>query len=288
MPAGSEFVIYRLDQSSFPGKLKVDLYCTRILKNGGMGKGRAVQLDNLLDNYHYTYGYSGQYVQPVDSEIGRLLFSNRLSREELLIEGEPGFLALNKMIHSGRCFWQANSRPLTGSGPRQIDLKWNQDERGNSRLSVKLIPTACWSSRSRYCMLTPSSILSGSVSPCSFTAGQLEKLLNAPIIPREFLPEFSQKLAQHFTGGDLPLPQKVEVKYINNQKPSPRLVLFNQHNAGLQFHYMKLDFNYAGHTISALPAEPVSSIIADRIIIRIQRDLDVGRRLRQSITANRI
>ena len=271
LSAAVEFVIYRLDQSEISGKLKVDLFCTRLLKQGGLGKGRTIRLDRILEDYRY--GYSQQYIQAVDNEICQLLGANNLSWHETLIEGELGYLALNKMINSGRCFWRNQEQALSISTPRQINLDWIRDQRGNSRLKLKITPESTLVLTQPPLYIDSRQQLVGPISSSSFTARQLEKLLDAPIIPREFLPEFSQKLVQQYPQGELPPPEMVKIKKVNRQKPIPRLVLLYEQNSNRQYHYMTLDFKYADYFISALPGEAVSSKLADQFIVQIERDL---------------
>ena len=271
---GDEFVIYRLDESKISGKLKVNLYCTRLLKKGGLGKARTIHLDSLTNNPYYSYGYSAKYIQSVDNEIGQLLNANHLSWHEILIEDELGFLALDKMLATGRCFWQNQEKPLSIGRSRPLTLKWSPDERGNSRLSVKVDPEGVLVLTQPPFYIDTLQHLAGIVSPCAFTVKQLEKLLDAPIIPNGSLHEFSQKLVQKFPAGELPSPQKVDVKKISGQKPVPRLVLFYLQNNHQQFHYMKLDFKYDNHLVCVLPDEPLSSIVDGQIIIQVERDLE--------------
>ena len=274
LQAGSEFVIYRLGEAKVPGKIKVDLFCSRILKKGGLGKGRAIRLDSIYNQYDYGYGYSARYVQPVDKEIGRILHSNHISWHEILIENELGFLALTKMLSTGRCFWANQDQPLSASEPRQIIVEWNLDDRGNSKLTVRVTPESTLVLTQPLLYIDTQRQLAGSILPAAFTAKQLEKLLAAPVIPRELAPQFSQKIIQYFPAGELPPPQKVEIKKISRQKPVPRLVLFYTQNVNRQFHYMKLDFRYDEYFVCALPEEPVSSIAAGKHIVHIERDLE--------------
>ena len=205
---GDEFVIYRLDESKISGKLKVNLYCTRLLKKGGLGKARTIHLDSLVNNPYYSYGYSAKYIQSIDNEIGQLLNANHLSWHEILIEDELGFLALDKMLATGRCFWQNQEKSLSIGGSRPLTLKWSPDERGNSRLSVKVDPEGVLVLTQPPFYIDTLQQLAGTVFPCAFTVKQLEKLLDAPIIPNGSPPRIQPKTGEKISGGGIAFTSK--------------------------------------------------------------------------------
>jgi len=135
----SGFMAYVLDFSNKKGILEVRLLSTKPLKKGGLSKGRAIQLYALT----YSYYSSGYVIQDVDREISKLLdaIQSASMYNNLALYGELGFVALSKILQTGRCFWQSTQgTPLQLSDARSLKLQWK--EKNNTAVLQTLIEPA--------------------------------------------------------------------------------------------------------------------------------------------------
>lgn len=266
-----EFILYLLRPSLQPGKLLVDFQLTRRLKNGGLGKGRSLSLMHITDRFRIH-----PYLHPIDQEIGNLLqASSGFNWHQIHIEGELGFLALSKMVQTGRCHWlDTESPPLHPGAERELLPRWQEDAKGNAHLKIEITPEG------QLLLTTPPLYLShethtvGPVSNAPYTQAQLEKLLKAPMVPAAMVTEFSQKVARKIAPTLLPPPQQVESEEISGEPPVPCLHLAMRERDGMRLHLLRLRYRYGAHEICALPESETALLETDGRLIRIERDLD--------------
>ena len=268
---GAEFIAYILHPSSEPGTLSVRFQVTRYLKNGGLSKGREAALYSFSDEYQ-----SPRYAQEIDREIGRLIRAqgvNYWDRQPLA--GELGFLSLQKILSTGRCFWQSiSSPPLRPDVARELRLDWRVDSNGDAHLQIGVQPDA------ELLRTVPPLYLdtqSGGIGPLhgdAFSGGQWAMLLSAPTVPASAVTEFSRRLLTQLPGAPLPPPRALETVDVEPGPPVPRLHLFGDvDEAGRRFHMMRLRVAYQDYEISLLPQEPLCSVSRHEAIVRVQRDL---------------
>ncbi len=264
-----EQLFYILKPTGQVGKLQAVFYTARLLKNGRLSKPRTIHLHNINDSYH-----PAPYIQPLDRDIGKLLRANNDSWHVVLLHGELGFLALSKMVQSGRCHWlDLESVALYPGEERELALQWQEDAKGNNKLNVEIMPEG------QLLLTTPALYLShkthsvGPVVNAPYSQTQLEKLLNAPPVPAQLVTEFSQKLVRKIAPTLLPPPQQVESEEINGEHAIPCLQLSAREREGHLYHILRLRYRYATHEIMASPQEETALLEINGKIIRIERDI---------------
>ncbi len=271
-PDGDQ-LFYILHPSKEPGVLKVEFRISRYLKRGGMSKGRSTQLDNIVGNY-----YQPQYLQPVDLQIGRLL---EISREgfwnaEPKIKGDTGYLALSKMLQTGRCRWRLLDRPLHGGESRKLVVEWRRDEQDNAFLDIKV------GQEGELLLTEPPLYLDdrdgdaavvGHLINNPYTSEQLARLLQAPPVPAAQIAEFSSRLLQELPDTPLPPPQPMEIIELSGEPPQPVLYLSGEAGPqGRQVHTMRLRFRYGGHEVRSLPWRERQNVVKGDRVVRVRRD----------------
>ncbi|MEE7626292.1 SNF2-related protein [Methylobacter sp. Wu8] len=270
--ASQEFIAYILIPGNAKHEFTVDFLITKAKKTGGLNKGRKTTLNNL----RYSYSYLN-YVQPGDQEIAKLLTAlNPAFKDEPLIAGATGYLALSKLLQTGRLFWQNVERaPLTKGTDRDLKFNWRTADNGDFQLAVEIDPPA-------FLLLTePPQYLDGALGVIgalqthNLSAEQLKHILAAPRIPAEYADEFSQRLIIEHPSLPLPAPKKVELIEADELTPTPRLLLFGHQSTPQQYiHFMAVGFVYGEWTISAIPPEDYSAVKTERGLVRIKRDIE--------------
>jgi len=267
----TEFLIYLLSPSKQAGKLEVEFRVSRYLKNGDLGKARDTNLNTISNNYS-----SSSYVQAIDREICDLIeANNQLHWHGALLYGDLGFLALTKMLPTGRCYWQdMNATPLQLKQARDLKLEWQTDEDGDARLNMQIEPDGMLLLTAPPLYLSATSNSVGQLNNAPYTMAQLEQLFKAPTIPTGLLDEFSQRLAQKIPSTVLPPPKKVAIHEIKDQQPRPCLYLSSREAVDHHFHVMRIRFAYGDHELAYAHGEEIHSLTRDKTIIRTWRDLE--------------
>ena len=268
----TEFVAYILQPSKTVAVFTLDLHITKQNKKGGLNKGRKTTLDNLRYSYSYT-----NYIQPVDQEIAILLSSLRHTYQgapELI--GSTGFIALSKILQTGRLFWQSHQLPPIKSGDeRTLEFLWQQQKKKDYKLKIAMAPEASLMLTDPPLYFDQQQNTLGTIAALDISDDQLKKIVSAPAVPEEHVEEFSQRLTLEFPSIPLPAPKKIDVTELSNHSPIPKLTLFGQSvNQNQYSHFIQLNFNYDGKTVSAYSSEPFCIVKTDSGIFRIQRDID--------------
>ncbi len=271
--AGGEFLVYLLMPADVSHELSVRFHVTRRLKNGQIGKGRQTDMHNLAESY-----LSPAYASEIDRQIGRLIklqdtpfWNNR----DYTLKGETGFLALSKMLQSGRCFWQDTRRPALQAGaPRTLQLDWQEAGRGSRRLRLKLDIPALLLNTLPVLYLDQEAGTLGPVEGADFNEKQWEMLLAAPLVPADVLPDFSQQLLLKGTHCPLPPPLEIETLEIRDQPPLHLLYLYSERDSELPFpeHRIRLRYAYDGHETRVLPDDAVHKQLSGNRLITVHRD----------------
>jgi SNF2 family DNA or RNA helicase len=280
--ANRDFIAYILKPSTMKQELTIEFLVTKEKKSGGLNKGRKTTLNNI----RYSYSYAS-YIQPEDQEIAKLLSALNLSlRGEPLIEGATGYLALSKLLHTGRLFWQDTEHaPLAQGSGRDLKLAWQTSPNDDYRLTVEIDPPAVLFLTEPVQYLDETLGLMGTVSMPNLTIDQLKNILVAPPVPAEYADEFSQRLVIEHPSLPLPTPKKVKLLETDQLTPVPKLLLFGHHSAAQQYiHYIAVTFNYGEWTISAIPEDSFSVVKTKQGLLRIKRDLETEQTAIQRLT----
>ncbi|MDD1614014.1 MAG: SWIM zinc finger family protein, partial [Methylococcaceae bacterium] len=267
-----EFIAYILKPGSTKYEFTVDFLITKANKSGRMGKARRTTLNTL----RYSYSFLS-YIHPLDEEIAKLMTALNTDKGEPLLAGAVGYIAISKLLQTGRLFWEsAENPPLKAGANRDLRFDWRQQQdSGNYQLSVEIEPAA------KLLLTEPPQYLDtvqgtiGAFNGPTPTAGQLYKILSVPLIPAEYADEFSFKLTVEHPNLQLPAPKNVELTEQDGLAPIPRLLLYGQQlDAQHYVHFMAVSFNYGAWTLSAVIPEDYSIVKTDQGFVRIKRTME--------------
>jgi len=266
-----EFIAYILMPGETPYTFTLDFFITKENKKGGLNKGRKTTLNNLRYSYSYT-----SYIQTIDQEIAQLLSTLQSTFQGTPeISGSAGFIALSKIIQTGRLFWQSHQSPSIQTGDeRTLEFLWQQQKQ-NYELHLKIDPEARLIRTDPPLYFDQQQHLIGAITGLNLPHEQLEKIISMPPVPEQYVDEFSQRLTLEFPSIPLPAPKKVEVADLSGFTPTPKLTLFGvQLNPTHYAHFIQLNFIYNEVVISAYIPEHLSIVQTDQGIFRIQRDIE--------------
>ncbi|MCF6177787.1 MAG: SWIM zinc finger family protein [Geopsychrobacter sp.] len=146
-PAPGEACLLYLLQPKTQGQtrvLQLKVLKSRHLKRGGWGKTTSCKLADLIGYYNPPAG-----ARPVDKEIARLLspvdrFGYTYDYNPPQIEGDIGILVLQRLLETGRCFFESIEHPALRLGPpRQTDFLW-QEQGALTQLKICLNEKTDW------------------------------------------------------------------------------------------------------------------------------------------------
>ncbi len=267
-----DFIAYILKPDNEKHQFTLDFLITKAKKNGGLSKGRKTTLNNIF----YSYSYSN-YLQPEDHDITKLLTALNVSlRGAPLIEGATGYLALSKLLKTGRLFLQDLERdPLTTGPDRDLTFNWQTANNGDYQLAVEIDPPAILLLTDPPQYLDTALGMIGVVNTHRLSTGQLKNILAAPLIPADYADEFSYRLIIEHPGLPLPAPKKVDLIEADQLMPTPRLRLFGHQLSSRQYsHFIEVKFTYGEWMLSAKAAENYGAVKTDQGLVRIKRDIE--------------
>ena len=270
-----DFIAYILKPGNTSHEFIVDFLISKANKSGGLSKGRKTTLNTL----RYSYSYLN-HIQPQDEEIAKLMMALNTHKGEPLLAGAVGYIALSKLLQTGRLFWENLANPpLTAGANRDLSLNWHREDSGHYQLSVDIEPSALLLlTDPPYYLDTAQGVIGVFNAPAPTTA-QLHKILSVPPIPGEYADEFSFKLTVEHPDLNLPAPKKVELTDLDELTPVPRVLLYGlQADAQRYIHFMAVSFDYGGYTLAASASEDHSLVKTDQGYLRIKRDLEIERR----------
>ena len=262
-----------------PG-VEVELRIARPLKTGsGLSKGRPLLLANVASSYSQP-----DYVQEADGEILKLLRSIGTGSWPMvpILAGTLGHVALERMLATGRCYWDNHADGALVSGePRDLDVAWREHDDATLTVELDVTPPA------RLLLTEPPVYLDtvqravGPLRTHGLNMLQLGELMKAPRLQRDQADAVSRLLLREFPQLPLPTPTSVRMERIDGVAPLPCLSLRGpqagvqtQAHAGTEAglrsgraaaaantHLLSLSFDYAGHPVAAHP--PASRSIVD-------------------------
>ena len=216
-----EFIAYILKPGNTKYEFTVDFLITKANKSGRLGKARKTTLANL----RYSYSYLS-YIQPLDEEIAKLMTALNTYKGEPLLAGAVGYIALSKLLQTGRLFWEnAENPPLKAGANRDLRFDWRQQDMGNYQLSVEIEPAAMLLLTDPPQYLDTVQGTLGAFNTPTPTADQLNKILSVPLIPAEYADEFSFKLTVEHPNLHLPAPKKVELTDLDELVAYPQIIV---------------------------------------------------------------
>ncbi|HBV20282.1 MAG TPA: helicase SNF2 [Nitrosomonas sp.] len=269
--ASQEFVAYVLHQRETGGKYLLSLFTTRKKKQGGLAVGRRIPLSNI------QYGYfSTKHFTPEDRELFRLVLGLEYDyADDAIIAGALGYLALNKALLCKRLFWKSHQTtpPLSMGEPSTLELSWHAQADGAYKLHATVANNAVLLPTEPPLYLDEENLLLGTVTCANLTHQQFKKILSAPLVPAEYIEDFSQRLVIEHPEVALPPPKPITMTPLDGLPVQPRLQLLGRQLGDESYiHLLKLRFDYDGHTVSAFQSGPVSILKNGADYFKIQRD----------------
>tara|TARA_R110002072_G_scaffold105615_2_gene230890 strand:+ start:15185 stop:18547 length:3363 start_codon:yes stop_codon:yes gene_type:complete len=237
-----QFIAFLLQATRDEGILTVQFIVTYPLKSGkGLAKGRPINYYDFTDNY-YT---QPTYVSEADSKIGILLKSCLGQWRDLLLKDEQGYLALQKMIETGRAFWESvKSEPLKLGSSRQLASEWILDKKSNYSLKLGIKPEATLLLTEPPLYLDLENNALGKIDS-TLSLSQLTTLLKAPPIPKAIQDKIGRQLLNNFP--DLPIAPliQLETEEMLGVTPVPKVLAFGKELSNGRLRYcLRLRFAY--------------------------------------------
>ncbi len=267
-----EFIVYVLQPSKVKYIFTLEFVITKVNKKNRLNKGRKTTLNNL--RYSFTYA---NYIQAVDKEIGQLLYSLEIDYTgSPQLAGSPGFIAISKILQTGRLFWQSHQTlPLQVDDERELQFSWQQEKDGEFKLNLTIEPEATLIHTEPCMYLDAQQNTIGAIKELHLSHTQLKKVLSIPPVPKQYAEEFSQRITIEFPSIPLPAPKSIKLTELSGIMPVPKITLFGGQVSPTQYsHFIRLNFVYGEVTISACTPDPFSTVKTNDGIFRVQRELE--------------
>ena len=199
--------------------IKVEYGSVRFLKSENAYVFSEKDLVSVADNESWMESF--KWVEDVDVEILRLLLTKEGRAPKLgktYIKSELDLLALQKILHTGRCFWQQLDQKITLSEPRAITLEWDATEDNLKQLHVNLQDCENW-----LLIPTPTPYFYdldrhqfGEINT-HFNRDWLLSLLQTPPLGDEQCAHFTQEVSLGFSQDVLPNPEHYDIQHIDEK-----------------------------------------------------------------------
>lgn len=240
---GQPCLLYLLQPQKSNSKPGINLQTVRSrrLKKGGWGKHSTYNLNELNGYYYAPAG-----VLPLDREIAQLLSpQDSFYDSRLVLEGDIGLLALQRLLSSRRCFLKSSNNPPLTAGPnRKASFSWHEQNR-QTRLEISLEGCRSW----RLIPTEPLCYLDAENHQC----GTIEQPLPGPLFAslctlppagQDELRELSYFLLQKLPPEAMPLPVELKVNRCD-QPPVKQLILHAvSSEPGRRHHLARVRFVY--------------------------------------------
>ncbi len=278
-PGYNNVLLYWLKPTQTELGLEVETVIARRLKRGGYGKARAQSVEELTDEYaqYLNFEHNEQ-----DIDIAGLLYSMagrgyRHRQNVYPLKGDIGELALEKLMANQRCFWSGheNSQPLRWESPRQLQIEW-QLEDDHYQLNVDIVPQAqeLFLLKHFYYVDTENNSL-GLLEHPGLNRQQVQKILNAPPVPKEMAEKVSSQLIQTWPDNEVPMPAKADIETVHiKAQPIANARLHSIELDNHRVHLLSLRFDYDGHIIQPDHFFNSVGILEQQQRFIIERDLD--------------
>lgn len=273
--AGGERLLYVLTPREEGMGLAIELRVVRPRKTDGrLGKGRAMRLDTLIHRRDPP-----AYLTADDDEVLRLLTAlcPEIWNFTPELRGRLGYLALERMVDTGRCVLEAGDGPqLRHGSSRALELAWHETGDGRLRLDVSADAGIVLATEPA-AYVDVAEALMGKVETRGLTTEQLHELKSAPTLLAGDAPGLARLLTNEFPGLPVPVPAGARAERAAPQPLVPHLLLTGDsggENPDGAAHELQLSFHYGGHQVPVLPEAPQSLVDADGGPVRVQRDLE--------------
>ena len=272
-----EFLIYRYGRRK--DRLHLDFLQGKYLKKGGISKGKRLDPSDLTRGYRYR-----TIVGPEDEKILRLarafLDSGYYSSDLDPIADEIGYELVRRSLETGRAFWEEERReplhfdattfPISFSFSREESAWRPRPDFDTERYFVApTVPTLVFDT------------LEHRVHPAELSSGLYYRLLYAPPIHEDELPEAFVRLRRVVPDLVLNLPGEVEHRLLEVPL-RPRLRLYRGEGGSSA---LALDFLYDDVMVGWSPRQGSVYRMEEGRVLEIRRDLAGESRAREELEA---
>ena len=263
MENGEFFLTYRLDGKTSYDESKLSFYKSKILKNGSISKG------TKLDPYKVMHSYSSQELKTQTDEdilkLAKVFFKNDYSSYMESLSGSLGYMIIEKVIATGRCYFDYNPQPLMMINEifdvdfefklykGEYSLKSNIDKK-----NYKIIKT------------TPPFLMdiqNNTIQELNIDVKMYEQLSIAPKIPKDKIGEVYQVVGNTLPNIEIKTPKAIKITNIT-ATPVPKIHLKESNS-------FEVDFLYDNYIVNYIPREAKKSFYENGSKIEIQRNLEL-------------
>lgn len=268
-------------------------------KKGSYNKGSKIALSDV------QY-YMPAWIGAEDVLIINLLMSTRRhGASRLYLKAQLGAMALEKMLASGRCFWEESRLPLTAGNAISAQFSWQDSDSEHKQLCLELPNLDNWelvpTQPGYYIELDYFQV---GLIDTEISIEKLRLLHQMPPVPRSQLEVVSHKLIKHFSARTVPLPSpshfvelgdKLRVRLsVNMFSPAstPANIAFANsttpqvHTVAINQPYVSLAFIYGDLVLSANAAKEALTLVTQGgTTYQINRALDAEHAAAETLQA---
>lgn len=199
--------------------IQVEYGSVRFLKSENTHVFSEKDLVSVADNESWMESF--KWVEDEDVEILRLLLTKegRVTKlAKTYIKSDLDLLALQKILQTGRCFWEHLEQKVTLSDARPLTLQWASVEDDLKQLEVKLPDCDDW-------LLVPTPVpyfydlehhQFGEIKT-HFNSDWLLSLLQTPPLGETQCAHFTQEVSLGFAQNVLPNPKHYDIQHIDEK-----------------------------------------------------------------------
>ncbi len=258
--------------------LQVEYGSVRFLKSEKRNVFAEKDLISVVDNEAWMESY--KWVTAEDVSILQLLLAKEGRVAKLAksaIYNENDLLALQKILATGRCFWEELSLPVQAAEKRKLTLQWQEQDEDLKQLQITLAESENWlliPTPTPYYIDTDTGLV-GQIET-QFDRDWLLSLLQTPPLADKQCEHFTQEVSLRFPDAVLPNPvayptrqidDKLQVVFALSEQTIKEQPLFV---ARLSFHYGDLILD------PGVVDEPTrSEFMCDKEIVSVDRDIDL-------------
>ncbi len=264
------FLTYRFFSSTTHKNDELLFYKSKQLKSGQINQGTLLNSDNLFNGSYANLRSSN------DNMMINLYYTitstDGYGGRKRTIKSELGYILIQKLIASSKCYYDLNKEPLIIS-EETIKPAFNFIlEKGKYIIKSDLL-------ESRYKILdsTPALIIDtieNSVKQFSIEANVYKKILSVPKINKKDIGKVFTTIGQTIPQVKLETPEAIKTKNID-KKPIPQLHLqYTNDKENKTYTSFKVNFKYGNYIVKYHPVDKIQSFYDKSLKIDIHRDLD--------------
>ncbi|MCP5078373.1 MAG: DEAD/DEAH box helicase, partial [Psychromonas sp.] len=231
--------------------LQVEYGSVRFLKSENVSVFAEKDLVSVVENEAWMESY--KWVKEEDVNILQLLLTKEgrpPKLEKTYLHSEHDLLALQKILATGRCFWEELSQPLQLAESKELELTWHTQEDDLKQLEISLQDSENWlmiPTPTPYYIDLDAGLIGRLES--EFDREWILSLLKTPPLAEKQCVHFTQEVSLRFPQSVLPNPiifntreidSKLQVVFELNEKVIKQQPLFL---ARLTFHYGEVILN---------------------------------------------